>query len=73
MNEIQCKMARTALKLGVRDLAKLANISPDTVSRFERGEILKAETVALIKQTLETQGIIFIAENGEGAGVRLKK
>ncbi|MDR2312615.1 MAG: helix-turn-helix domain-containing protein [Brucellaceae bacterium] len=73
MNAIQCKMARTALKLGVRDLATLANVSQDTVSRFERGETLKSETVSLIQNTLENHGAIFIAENGEGPGVRLKK
>ncbi len=73
MIDLQCRMARAALGLGVRDLAKLAGVSPDTVSRLERGEKLKDETVLSIGAALEKQGIIFVAENGEGPGVRLKK
>jgi len=73
MNATQCKMARAATGLGVRDLAKLASVSPDTVARLERGEDLRPGTVAAIRTALETAGVEFIAENGGGAGVRLKK
>jgi len=66
-------MARTALNLGVRDLARLAEVSPDTVARFERGEELKEKTVDGIRRALETAGVQFIAENGGGPGVRLAK
>lgn len=73
MNAAQCKMARAATGLGVRDLAKLATVSPDTVARLERGEDLKQATVASIRAALEGAGVEFIPENGGGAGVRLKK
>ena len=73
MNATQSKMARAALDLGVRDLATLAGVSPDTVARLERGEILKERTVAAIRAALEAAGVEFIAENGGGAGVRLRK
>ncbi|WP_171816897.1 helix-turn-helix domain-containing protein [Rhizobium brockwellii] len=73
MNAIQCKMARAALGLGVRDLAKLADVSVDTLSRLERGEELMPRTMAAIRSALETAGVIFIDENGEGPGVRLRK
>lgn len=73
MNSAQSKMARAATGLGVRDLAKLAGISPDTVARLERGEDLKESTIAAIRAALESAGVEFIAENGGGAGVRLKK
>ncbi|WP_394094420.1 helix-turn-helix domain-containing protein [Xanthobacter versatilis] len=67
-------MARTALDLGVRDLAELAGVSPDTIARLERGEGLREKTVAAIRAALESAGIIFLAE-GEaldgGPGVRL--
>ncbi|MAY85535.1 MAG: transcriptional regulator [Pseudooceanicola sp.] len=66
-------MARAALGLGVRDLAKSASVSPDTVARLERGEELKPATVAAIRTALETAGVEFIPENGGGAGVRLTK
>jgi transcriptional regulator with XRE-family HTH domain len=66
-------MARTALGLGVRDLAKLAGVSPDTIARLERGETLRQGTVTEIQGALERAGIQFIPENGGGAGVRLAK
>lgn len=72
MNPIQCKMARVALDLGVRDLAKLAKVAPGTVSRFEVGEELKERTVDALRSALETAGIIFIDANGNGPGVRLR-
>jgi transcriptional regulator with XRE-family HTH domain len=66
-------MARAALGLGVRDLASRAKVSPDTVARLERGEELKDRTVETIRSVLEAAGVIFVDENGEGPGVRLKK
>lgn len=72
MNATQSKMARAATGLGVRDLAKLAGVSPDTVARLERGEELKPATVAAIRAALEAAGVQFIEENGGGAGVRLR-
>ena len=73
MIAIQCKMARVALGIGVRELAELAKVSPDTISRLERGEALKERTIADIRAALEAAGVIFIAENGDGPGVRLRK
>lgn len=68
----QCKMARAATSLGVRDLARLAGVSPDTVARLERGEELKPATIAAIRAALEAAGVEFIEENNGGAGVRLR-
>ncbi len=73
MNATQCKMARAALGLGVRELATMAKVSPDTVARLERGETLRERTVEDIRATLEAAGVQFIPENGGGAGVRLAK
>ena len=70
---IQCKMARAAVGWGVRELAKAAEVSPDTVARLERGETLSPRTLAAIRTALEGAGVEFIPENGGGAGVRLKK
>jgi transcriptional regulator with XRE-family HTH domain len=69
----QCKGARAMLGLGVRDLAKAAEVSSNTVSRLERGEELGARTVAAIRAALEKAGVEFIPENGGGPGVRLAK
>jgi transcriptional regulator with XRE-family HTH domain len=69
----QCKMARTALGLGVRELAEKAKLSPDTAARFERGDALKERTIDDLQRALETAGVEFIPQNGGGPGARLKK
>ncbi|MBZ7920580.1 helix-turn-helix domain-containing protein [Ensifer adhaerens] len=67
MNPVQCRMARVALNLGVRDLAALAKVAPGTVSRFEAGEELKPRTVEDMKAALSAAGVIFVEdERGEG-------
>jgi transcriptional regulator with XRE-family HTH domain len=70
---VQCRMARAALALGVRELAEIADVSTNTITRFERGEALYSRTVDAIRAALEAAGVEFIPENGGGAGVRLKK
>jgi transcriptional regulator with XRE-family HTH domain len=70
MIAVQCKMARAALGLGVRDLADLAKVSPDTVARLERGEELRERTVDALRAALEAAGVEFT--NGGQPGVRMK-
>lgn len=72
MNAVQCKMARVALGLGVRDLARMAGVSPDTIARLERGENLRHSTINKVRTALESAGIAFIDENGGGRGVRMR-
>jgi transcriptional regulator with XRE-family HTH domain len=57
---MQCKMARAATGWGVRDLARQAKISPDTVARFERGELLRNKTIQAIRNAFEAVGVEFI-------------
>ncbi|BBU62897.1 hypothetical protein MSC49_28320 [Methylosinus sp. C49] len=73
MTPVQCRMARAALNLGVIELADLAEVSTNTVTRFERGEQVKPSTIDRMRAALEQAGVEFIPENGGGAGVRLKK
>jgi transcriptional regulator with XRE-family HTH domain len=73
MQAVQCKMARAAIGLTVRQLAEAAGVSHDTVIRLEAGESLKPKTIAAIRSALESAGVEFIAENGGGPGVRLRK
>lgn len=73
LRPIQCRMARAALGLGVRELAAVAKVSVDTVARFERGEELKERTIDALQRALEGAGIKLIDENGGGPGVRLRK
>nr|WIE93418.1 transcriptional regulator [Mesorhizobium sp. WSM4875] len=66
-------MARAALHLGIRELAALAKVSPNTIARLERGEFLFDNTLQAVQGALENAGIEFIPENGGGPGVRLAR
>ena len=68
---VQCRMARAALGLGVRELAGVAKVSIDTVARFERGDELKERTIDALQRALEAAGVEFT--NGDQPGVRLTK
>jgi len=68
---VQCRMARAALGLGVRDLAAAAKVSIDTIVRFERGDELKERTIDALQRALEAAGVEFT--NGDQPGVRLTK
>jgi len=68
----QCRMARAALQLGVRELAARAKVSPNTVTRIERGERTNASTIAVVRAAFEAAGVEFIDANGGGPGVRLR-
>ncbi|WP_281026227.1 helix-turn-helix transcriptional regulator [Rhizobium sp. BK376] len=69
----QVRMARAALKWGVRDLAKRAAVTAATVTRIEAGRPGHAATIQAIQAAFERAGIEFIQENGAGAGVRFAK
>ena len=62
------------LELTQTDLAKAAGISKTAVVDVEMGRSKpRASTIACIQRALEDAGVIFVEENGEGPGVRLKK
>lgn len=70
----QIRAARAILRWKASDLAEKAGIGLSTVQRAEQGDgpvtMMRANLDALVR-TLEGAGIVFIAENGGGAGVRL--
>ncbi|WP_417842977.1 helix-turn-helix domain-containing protein [Thalassospira sp.] len=66
-------MARAALNWNLEKLAFESGVSRNTISRFESGLPSNRPTVSALQTAMENAGVIFIAENGEGAGVRLKK
>jgi transcriptional regulator with XRE-family HTH domain len=68
---VQCRMARAALGLGVRELAAAAKVSIDTVARFERGDELKERTIEALQRALEAAGVEFT--NGDKPGVHLTR
>jgi transcriptional regulator with XRE-family HTH domain len=70
----QIRMARAALRIGVRELAEMASVAAMTLSRIETGlSSGTGTTLGRIERALTTAGVVFIAENGGGPGVRLKK
>jgi DNA-binding XRE family transcriptional regulator len=67
-------MARIALEWGVRELAEAADVSTNTVTRFEKGDELKQRTVDAMRTAMEAMGIVFVEAgdivNGYGVTVR---
>jgi hypothetical protein len=55
-------------------LAKAASVGLSTVVDFERERRAVSDAaVAAIRAALEAAGILFLAENGSGPGVRLRR
>jgi len=70
----QSRAARALLNWSQAELAKKAKVAKQTLADFERSARQPYErTLADIRAALERAGIEFIAENGGGAGVRLRK
>lgn len=72
----QIAAARALVGLSQIELARLASISVATLRRMEAsvGSMSgMANNIAAVKRSLEAAGVIFVAENGEGPGVRLRK
>lgn len=72
----QIRAARALLRWTANDLAQAAKIGVATVRRAEAqdGELSMTEANrAAVVAALEKAGVVFVEENGEGAGVRFKK
>lgn len=69
----QVRAARALLGWSQDRLAEASRVTRRTLLRFEIGETIpRVATLAAIRAALEAAGVEFIAENGGGAGVRLK-
>lgn len=70
----QIRAGRALVGLSQADIAKVTGKTDKTVRRAETDVALVAEsTIAAIRAALESAGVEFIAENGGGPGVRLRK
>lgn len=73
----QIRAARSLLGWSQGDLVTAASLSLTTIRRMEDAAIgpgrSSAENVEAVQRTLEAAGVVFIPENGGGAGVRLAK
>ena len=74
MNAFQARLARVALGLRFTDAAKLCDVAVETIRRIEIDDsTVKEATIGKVRAAFEKAGVEFIAENGGGPGVRLKK
>ena len=74
MKPAQVRMARAALNWSLADLAKASGVHRNTISNFETERFGgDPEKTAAIRAALEAAGVIFVEQNGEGPGVRLRK
>jgi transcriptional regulator with XRE-family HTH domain len=70
----QCRGARGLLGWSQAELSKASGTATKTIADFERGAREPyPRTLEDVQAALEKAGVEFIAENGGGAGVRLKK
>ncbi|TPE53313.1 helix-turn-helix domain-containing protein [Amaricoccus solimangrovi] len=70
----QCRAARALIELDQAGLAEAARVARNTVVAFEKGQRApNHNNLAAIRSALEAAGVEFIAENGGGAGVRLRR
>lgn len=68
------RMARAALNWSLEQLAQASGIHRNTISNFETGKYAgEPATLATIKRTLESVGVIFPDEAGENSTVTLRR
>ncbi|SED78726.1 hypothetical protein SAMN05519104_4366 [Rhizobiales bacterium GAS188] len=70
----QCRAARGLIEMSQLNLARAAIVTSSVVTDFENGaSIPQRANLDAIRRALEVAGVEFIAENGGGPGVRLRK
>jgi transcriptional regulator with XRE-family HTH domain len=71
----QIRAARHLAGLSQAEIAKATGLSLPTIKRAEseREVAISEEAIAAIRRALEAAGVIFVEENGDGPGVRLRK
>jgi hypothetical protein len=69
----QCRAGRALIDWTQAQLSQSAAIDIQTITDFEKRFRAADETTRRrLRATLEAAGVVFISENGGGAGVRLK-
>lgn len=70
----QCRAGRALVNWSQRQLATAAEVGYVTVQEFERGQTSpRILTLRALRSALEGAGVVFVDENGDGPGVRLRK
>lgn len=71
----QLRAGRALIGWSQAQVAEAAGLSIPTIKRAEGQAALSAsaEAIAAIRAALEQAGVVFLPENGNGAGVALRK
>lgn len=70
----QCRAGRALLGWSQQQLAEASKLHRKTIAAFEGGSsTVEERTIDDLKEALEEGGVVFIPENGEGPGVRLRR
>jgi predicted transcriptional regulator len=72
----QIRGARAMLRWSAKKLAEQSGLSWPTIQRMESTQGVPSglsKNLELVQRTLEEAGVIFIDEDNEGPGVRLRK
>jgi len=70
----QLRAARGLIGLSQTELAEISKVGRATIADFEAGKRDPySRTLEQLQSALEAAGVIFVEENGEGPGVRLRK
>ena len=74
MNPAQCRAARALLDWSQQKLAEASQVGNATIRNFEGDSSAPQNaTLQVLRQTLESAGVIFVPGNGDGPGVRIRK
>lgn len=74
MNAAQCRAARALLGMTQPELAEAAGFGLSTIVDFEKERrIVSLTAQARMREALESAGVVFLSENGNGPGVALRK
>lgn len=74
MTPAQCRAARAMVQMSQGDLARAASVAPQTLIAFELGQRKPYHsTLEKLRAALESAGVVFLPENGNGPGVALRK
>jgi hypothetical protein len=70
----QCRAGRALVDMTQSELASRSKLGLSTIVDFEkRRRLVSADAIRAMRFALESAGVLFIQENGAGAGVRLTK
>src|SRR5262245_8050668 len=72
----QIRMARGYLRWSAKKLGEKAGVAESTIKRMEQDEgfpLARGANIEAVYKAFTDAGIVFVAENGSGVGIRLRE